>query len=192
MKEITSWYDKFRQKKGDINEHLPILKLYGSRCSHVTEMGSRTGCSTFAFLMSKPKKFIAYDIKIHPNLNIAKQLSEKENINFVIINKNVLNVEIEETDLLFIDTWHKYGQLKEELRLHEKNVKKFLIFHDTTTYAHKDEPDWGGKYKDVRPLSKDKKGIWAAIQELLDGGNWEIEKRFVNNNGLTILKRVKK
>ena len=41
----------------------------------------------------------------------------------------------------------------------------------------------------LKPLSTEKKGIWPAIQELLDEGDWEIEERFKNNNGLTILKR---
>ena len=31
---------------------------------------------------------------------------------------DVRTVAIAETDLLFIDTWHVYAQLKEELRLH--------------------------------------------------------------------------
>ena len=192
MNTLNEWYENFRKTKSDINEHLPVLKKYASKCNHITEMGSRTGPSTFTFLSSKPKKFVAYDIKSHPNIVKAQNLAKKENVNFVFEIKNVLNVKIEETDLLFIDTWHKYGQLKEELKLHEGKVKKFIIFHDTETYGLKDEPDWGGKYKDVRPLSKDKKGIWPAIEELLDGGNWVVDQRLTNNNGLTIIKRIKK
>lgn len=38
----------------------------------------------------------------------------------------------------------------------------------------------------------EKKGLIAAINDFLkegDGVNWKIEKEYLNNNGLTILKR---
>jgi hypothetical protein len=189
MNNINTIYENFVRTPGDINEHLPTLKKYAEMCEHVTEMGARWGCSTFAFLSGRPKKFVSYDINNNKNIELAKNLAIQENVNFTFIQQNVLNVEIEETDLLFIDTWHKYGQLKEELKLHKDKVKKYLIFHDTESYEFEDEPSWGGLYEDIRPLSENKKGIWPAIQELLDEGEWVIEERFKNNNGLTILKR---
>jgi hypothetical protein len=191
MNSIKSTYENFLNTPGDINEHLPTLKKYAEMCDHVTEMGARWGCSTFAFLYAKPKKFVSYDINMNQNIILAKNLAISESIDFDFYQENVLSVDIAETDLLFIDTWHKYGQLKEELKLHKDKVKKYLIFHDTESYEFQDEPSWGGLYKDVRPLSEDKKGIWPAIQELLDEGEWVIEERFKNNNGLTILKRKK-
>jgi hypothetical protein len=42
-------------------------------------------------------------------------------------------VEIEETDLLFIDTCDIYGQLQQELRLHAAKVRKYLVL---TGYDH--------------------------------------------------------
>jgi len=189
MITIEHYYNNFKLTPGDINEHIDTLVEYAKLCDHVTEMGARWGCSTFAFLHANPKKFVSYDINMSENILNAINLSIKENVNFKFNKKNVLEVEIEETDLLFIDTWHKYGQLKEELSLHSDKVKKYLIFHDTESYEFTDEPSWGELYKDVRPLSTEKIGIWPAIQELLDDGQWVIEKRFTNNNGLTILKR---
>ena len=189
MNTIDSLYEHFRSIPGDINEHMETLKEYTKKCDHVTEMGARWGCSTFSFLTGRPKKFVSYDINMSENIITAINLAIKENIDFTFLKNNVLDVEIDETDLLFIDTWHKYGQLKEELKLHSNKVKKYLIFHDTESYEYKDEPDWGGLYKDVRELSTEKTGIWPAIQELIDDGDWVIEKRFTNNNGLTILKR---
>lgn len=190
MNSISTIYENFVKTPGDINEHLPTLKEYAEKCDHVTEMGARWGCSTFAFLSANPKKFISYDINKNQNIVLAENLSSEENVNFTFIQNNVLDVEIEETDLLFIDTWHKYGQLKEELKLHSNKVKKYLIFHDTESYEFIDEPDWGGLYKDVRPLSSEKQGIWPAIEELIDSGNWEVDKRLKNNNGLTILRKI--
>jgi hypothetical protein len=179
----------------DINEHFSAIIEYGKKCNHITEMGVRGIISTWGWLATNPKKLVAYDIQRPEqwggSLQDVEDTAKHIGTEFEFVLANVLDVDIEETDLLFIDTWHKYGQLKEELRLHKNKVRKYLVFHDTESYEFKDEPDWGGLYKDIKPLSTDKKGIWPAIQELLDEGNWEIEERFKNNNGLTILKRKK-
>lgn len=186
---INEVFEEFKTTVSDINEHLQTLSDYSKKCDHVTEMGARSACSTFALLNGKPKKVVSYDLNNHENIELAKLLSSEEGLNFEFKLGNVLEITIDETDLLFIDTWHKYGQLKEELYLHSDKVKKYLIFHDTESYEFNDEPDWGGLYQDIKPLSNEKKGIWAAIQEILEKGEWIIEKRFNNNNGLTILKR---
>jgi hypothetical protein len=86
-------------------------------------------------------------------------------------------VEIEPTDFLFVDSLHIYEQVQEELRLHADKARKFIGFHDTTSYEINGE--FGGK------------GIWPAIQEFIDTHpEWQLVERRTNNNGLTILKRV--
>lgn len=41
------------------------------------------------------------------------------------------------------------------------------------------------------PIEEINKGVCPAIEEFLfSNKNWIIEKRFTNNNGLTILKRI--
>jgi hypothetical protein len=47
------------------------------------------------------------------------------------LGNNVLEVEIEETELLFIDTYHYYAQLKKELKLHAGKISRYIAFHDT-------------------------------------------------------------
>ena len=41
--------------RSDINEHIPVLTEYANSCEHVTEFGTRTGVSTWAWLASKGK-----------------------------------------------------------------------------------------------------------------------------------------
>ena len=62
-----------------------------------------------------------------------------QNKNVEYIKADVKEIEIEETDLLFIDTWHCYDQLKAELRIHSSKAKKYIAFHDTHSYGMKDE-----------------------------------------------------
>ena len=56
----------------------------------------------------------------------AKKLGK--NVSYEI--KNTLTITIEQTDLLFIDTFHNYDQVLQELRLHAKHVNKFIVFHE--------------------------------------------------------------
>jgi hypothetical protein len=94
---------------------------------------------------------------------------------FTFRQADVLHVEIEETDMLFIDTWHVYEQLKQELALHAAKVRKYLVFHDTTTFGEQGEtPGYTG--------------IWPAIEEFLQANlHWTLAARLTHNNGLTVL-----
>jgi cephalosporin hydroxylase len=187
MKKIEEKYTQLCMESSDINEHLPVLKRYAEECSHITEMGTRYVVSTWAFLFGKPNKLTCYDILIGLDMNIVKQrLSELEEsakeigVDFTFTKGDVLALDIEETDLLFIDTYHEYNQIKSELKLHSDKVKKYLIFHDTTTFG-----EHGETFKEPNT-----KGIWPAIEEFLaEKPEWEIAEKFENNNGLTILKR---
>lgn len=182
IKEIT-------KRPSDINEHIPTMIEYGRECSHITEMGVREGNSTWTFLHSKPDVMISYDVE-SPRFDITElyDVANSIGVDFTFIQKNVLDVEIEETDLLFIDTWHAYIQLKKELELHADKSRKYIILHDTTTFASRDggTPHFNARIKENR-----KTGLWPAIEEFVDSNDdWKIHKRYTNNNGLTILKRI--
>jgi hypothetical protein len=176
----------------DINEHIPALLKYGEECKHITEMGVRGICSTWAFLGANPKKLISYDIQDPStwgeSIQNVKDTAEAYGIDFTFVLADVLKIEIEETDLLFLDTWHSYKQLKSELELHAGKVKKYIVFHDTTSYADKDETSyehWGDEWK------AEGIGIWKAIEEfLISNPEWELKERFYNNNGLTIIGKI--
>jgi hypothetical protein len=99
--------------------------------------------------------------------------AEKE---FVFILADDLFIELENTDLLFIDSLGTYGHLTRELNLHSNKAQKYIIFHDTVQYATVGMD--GGE------------GIMRAIQEFLtDHIEWKIKEVYTNNNGLIILDR---
>ena len=165
----------------DINEHLPIFYKYGKDCDLIIELGCRWIVSTWAWLKAKPKKLISIDIE-HPkswgsnDLDLLYLGAKQNNVEFEFRQENTLHNTIEECDLLFLDTWHSYNQVKNELLLHGNKSKKYIIFHDTEQFAFK------GMDGDI--------GIWPAIEEfLLSNPHWYIHEKFSNNNGITILKR---
>ena len=173
-------YNQKCSTPSDINEHLPTLKRYAEKCEHITEMGVRWVVSTYAFMMGKPKTLVSIDIdsvEAHGiNTQDLVELAKTVDVDFKFIIGDTLVIEIEETDFLFIDTFHTYTQLKKELELHSSKVKKYIGFHDTTAYAQI------GEYNQV--------GLWPAIEEFLySNRNWYVYEKFANNQGVTILKR---
>jgi len=183
-------YHQECKRPSDINELLPTLKEYANKCDHVTEMGVRYFVSTYAFLSSSAKQVVGIDIeKQLEQFQECRDLCNKEGKRFKYVIGDSLKIEIDETDFLFIDTWHEYGQLKAELNRHHSKAKKYIGFHDTTTYAHVGETE----YWDVKAsggFSETGKGLWDAIEEFLaEHPEWVIDLRLTNNNGLTILKK---
>ncbi len=141
----------------DISEHLPTLRLLVSLCDHVTEFGVRSGVSTQAFLTTNVPS-IHYDIDPQPFAFPSPHS---------FIQADTLKIDIQPTDLLFIDTEHSYEQLSQELALHANKVRKYLVFHDTTTYDEALTP--------------------AIVEFLKDHKDWKLLAQYLNNNGLTVL-----
>lgn len=186
---IQANYERCCQIPSDINEHLPTLKRYAENCEHITEMGVRWIVSTYALLMGNPKKMISYDYSpiAHYHYMYIKEMSKSGGIDWDFFVGDTREIEIEETDLLFIDTLHHYDQLKIELQLHGNKARKYLIFHDTTSFEFEGEIYTNDPTAATR---EEGKGLWKAIEEfMIENPHWTIKERFVNNNGLTILER---
>ncbi len=173
----------------DIYEHLPVLKQYGEECKHITEMGVRWGASTLAFVMAKPERLISYDIQSTHEIE-SIMVESQQTLNHSFILADTLNLEIEETELLFIDTLHTYNQLINELKIHEGKVSKYIILHDTTTFGRIDENIYQHASDLIKSKTVVKNGLRTAMEDFLEENtNWSILEDRTNNNGLTILKR---
>ena len=193
-------YQKKYHETSDINEHLPILLAYAKQCTTITECGVRTPTSAYAFASglkgTAGNSYRMIDIekssKIDPFL--AECLAEDVAASFEHISD--IECELIETDLLFIDSWHIYGQLKRELTYWHGHVKKFIILHDTTvdevageTIRMCMDPVAQSKASGI-PVEEILKGLGPAITEFLAAHpEWVLDLKLTNNNGLTILKR---
>lgn len=165
-----------------IQRYLPILRKYAKKCNHITEFGIDQCISTWAFLASNPRKLVSVDIDLHRRaskfvkefqgtnwwLMSAINLAKEEGIVFEVIEGDTTKIDIEETDLLFIDTLHRDYHIRKELERHQDKVRKYLIFHDTALFAEINNP----------------------INELLDSGRFEDEYRDTTSPGLRIIKRI--
>lgn len=189
MQTIDEHFEYEKTRRSDINEHLDTLKKYSLECSHITECGVRNVVSTWAFLAARPKKYIGVDILPCP-VQKAEALAKAEGIDFSFFQADTIHPDfvLEETDLLFIDTYHVYAQLRKELEIHNEKVRKYIIMHDTTCFGQFDQ--FHEEYSEHIPDVPGKTGLWLAIIEFLESNdNWYLLERFENNNGLTILAR---
>tara|TARA_B100000287_G_scaffold165740_1_gene156299 strand:- start:6108 stop:6722 length:615 start_codon:yes stop_codon:yes gene_type:complete len=182
--------NKKPHKSRFINHHLPVLKEYAEKCEHITEFGVDGVNSTWAFLAGKPKTMISVDIrneKAPEIMSLALDLAKKENIDYKFIESSSHDIEIDETDLLFIDTEHHYDCLSKELSLHPNKVKKYLVFHDT------DVKNVGVRKAIVEFLNEDifnkhnKSQWWNEQKE--SNQNWKLIYHTNDSEGLTILER---
>jgi len=185
----------------DINEHLPTLYEYTKKCDSVVECGVRDIVSSYAFgagLLGNPRnKYTLVDPYKSNQINGFLDLCKQEGVNATFVEESDIRCPLVETDLLFIDTWHVYGHLKRELAYWHSSVKKYIIMHDTTVdewYGETIRNGWNAQQQSIQygiPVEEITKGLWPAIEEFLhEHPEWKIEKRFTNNNGLTILVRV--
>lgn len=155
---------------GDSPSRFDTYKKYASMVDTIVEFGVYTGLSTTAFLAGNPKKLRSYDITDF-NLSILPELynyANSKNIDFQFIIGNSLEVEIDNTDLLFIDTVHKRRHTEAELQRHSKNVNKYIIFHDTTA--------WPGVFE-------------AVVNFLINNHDWFIIEHCNKNSGMIVLKK---
>ena len=167
---------------------------------------------------NKEKKTILLNDIVPCNINEVLMQTKDLDIQINYEWKNDLHLELKENvDLTFIDTWHVYGQLRRELEKFSKITNKYIIMHDTTLdewngetmrkspYSMRNMLGRVGGY-DYRknklamqqsretniPIQEIMMGLWPAIVEfLLKNKNWRIKERYINNNGLTILEKVK-
>lgn len=167
-------YTKACGQSSDMQNHVPRLYRLAIQCDHVTEFGTRHGVSTTAFLHAQPKKLVCYDTSKKPEVDELAKLAGRTE--FVFHNQDVLKVDIEETDLLFIDTFHTYEQLSQELSLHGNKARKYIAMHDT-------------EQNEVIGEKPGSEGLQRAIDEFLAHGTFKMLARYWDSCGMTVLRR---
>lgn len=192
MNTLEEYFLYEKTKQSDINEHLETFVKYAKECETIVEMGVRGICSTWAWMMGSPKELTSIDFyppeKFGGNVNEVYRLAKEFGIKFEFRLENTLECNIQDCDLLFIDTWHDYSQLKKELFRHHSKVKKYIILHDTEFFAFKDESLYDD-YNNERVENNLPKGLLPAISEFcMHYPQWYVYEKFANNNGITILK----
>lgn len=199
--ELNRVYEYYCNEPSDIYQHIPVLKGLAEECSSVVEIGVRNVVSTWGILKGlslspfPQRSYLGIDISDPPEntFNLAKNLSEANNVNFNFWLANDMTIDIPMTDMLFIDSYHIYAHLSYELEKFSPNVRKYIIMHDTSDpWGYADEPGYGGDYSEYPSfIDQNKKGLWPAIEDFLARHpEWALHQRLLNCHGLTVLRRA--
>ena len=198
---LQDLYIKHFNTRSDINEHISILHDLAKECASVTEIGIRDVVSTWGCLQGLsespygPRSYVGIDISSPPQskLLLAERLAKKKGISFRFICANDMNIEIEPSDMLFIDSLHTYCHLTYELEKFSPKIHKFIAMHDTSDpWGSCDDSAYRGDYSEYpASFNRNQKGLWAAVEDFLaNHSEWRLLERRVNNHGLTILERI--
>lgn len=197
---LYALYQLHHQMPSDINEHLPPLRQLASECSSAVEIGIRSIVSTWGVLQGlsespfQSHNYLGIDIDAPPEdmFNLAKTLSEKNGINFSFCQANDMEIELEEADMLFIDSLHTYCHLTYELEKFSPKIRKYIALHDTSApWGNVDDYNYHGDYSEYPAhIDRSKRGLWPAVEDFLARHpEWSLHARYLNNHGFTILKR---
>jgi hypothetical protein len=202
---IVNKYNSLCNSRSDINEHLPTLYEYALKCESVLELGVRGVVSSWAFLNGlinnnkNKKELFLNDLD---SCDIDELLNHSKNTDVIVEYKWIDDLKLEfdnnrTFDLVFIDTWHVYAQLKRELEKFSKITNKYIIMHDTEVDAIFGETirnGWNAVDQSKItgfPVDEINCGLTKAVYNFLyENKNWRMLKHYVNNNGLTILEKI--
>lgn len=165
-------YDRLCRENLDISDHLPTLLALGKKCPRIVELGVRYGASTTALLLAAPESLILVDIQpcqaAVQEIKRLAQVQGKTRVEFFQADSR--KIALEPMDLLFIDTEHTYKCLIKELMLHGPQCSQYIALHDTVLFP----------------------ALMRAVKEFLESHPFRVRQHYPNNNGLTILERIKK
>lgn len=177
---LTAWlldqhYQAACTTPSPLQLHLPVLCDLARECKHVTDVGTGEGKAALAFLWAQPNTLVCVDVVQHSFVESLKSMAGTTQLTFH--RADSMEIDLDETDLLFLDTRHDGPLLQEELRRHANKVRKYLVLHGTAKYADQGE-------------TQTQPGIKRVIDEFLTGNTFRVQQVFEEGEGLNVLARV--
>jgi len=166
FRNVDEIYDALKSIPRDLDQHLPKLKELAEQCDHVTEFSQRRE-STIAFLAARPTKLVSYNTEWDHVQEHAARLCVGETEYIHTVFRSHFVDEIEETDMLFIDSTHTYAYLKTEFEKFAKQVKRYIVIHDTLLYGERGEDAGPGKLPAMREFMKENPE-WSVVHHTAD------------------------
>jgi hypothetical protein len=107
----------------DINEHCPTLCELARECRHVTALGTRGGATAVALLAGRPERLVCCDYERHAQVEVLQAVADQTA--FVFREADPAQAEVEESDLLLLDSCRGYDHLQGLLRRHAGRVRRY-------------------------------------------------------------------
>lgn len=173
-----------------IRAHLPRLRALADGLDIAVEFGVKYGASSSALLMGA-KRVISYDIQAKPQ---AMELKAAANGRWDYRIQDSREAPVTESDLIFFDSQHDFDTLKAELDRHGDSARRYLVFHDATTFGEVAADGESGRqrwtYAPGVSVPREHWGIRPAIDFfMVEHSWWQIAARYVDSHGLLVLER---
>jgi hypothetical protein len=184
VKTLPEFYTEIRKQHEQAHghdycwQHDAMQKLM-KKCDTYRELGTHQGASAAAACLMNPSAVTLVDIsfeKWRPFESIFRTYCEENNISFDVQEKSSTDPSTAKpVDLLLIDSNHQPAHLVNELNLHAKTVKKYIVLHDTSRLF--------GKVDDR---------LWQVVNGFINNGinPWIVQERCTDNVGYTVLQNT--
>jgi hypothetical protein len=172
--DLEQFWQVALRTPSDLNEHTQVLRDMAANCKHVTEFGKRHSVSTVALLAGQPETFISYSNIFEPTIERLQEIPGRTHVEFR--RGESLTADIDETDMLFIQTVHTEAHTLAELKRHHSKVRRWIVLLGTVVFGERGE---GGQ-----------PGMLAGVRKFVrEYPQWSVIRHYHNNNGLLILSR---
>ena len=144
-------------------------------CKSYMELGTHQGGTASVAMLCKPSRVYLVDIDFTKYNKFLKPLAEKwcdtNNIELIVNQTDSTGFgAINTTDMLVIDSYHHPNHLQKELDTHGRNVKKYIIAHDTSILH--------GKMND---------SLFQVLNSWAAKNQWKVLERVTKNVGYTVI-----
>lgn len=173
---ILREYNFVKHKKTNLSEHTETILKYALNSETIIDAKTETGIM-FRVLAASGKKITTYDKEFYPLIFNLIETYRSLKVDIVFKNTDILDSEIDSTDLLCINEINTNKELSEILLKFEEKINKYIIITNTEFYGFQGE--------DGKP------GLLNSISQfLIIKPNWKILETKKEGNGLTILQRI--
>ena len=205
---LNLYFDHYASFTNDFSDYLETMRAYAQKCSSIMVAGQGTCTALWPLLkglhqnaeINTTKSLVASEKVFHPNVDEVARVASGLGIQYTFLKQPSLEVDIsgyQEYDLLFIDTWHVYGQLKRELEKYAPKTRKYIMLHDTKidgVWGESVRVGWNTTWQALEfgmPEEEVKMGLKPAVDDFLaTHPEWSMELLMKAGNGLTILSRL--
>lgn len=174
-----------------IAPHLPRLRALATGCELAVEFGVKKGASTTALLLGAAKVFSVDLVETKQ----ARALQQIAGARWTYQIADSRQIEIPEPDLILFDSLHTFAQVASELAAHGMKARRYLVFHDVTTFGEIGALDETGRQSWTYVPGKgscpfEYLGIRPAIDLFqCEHPEWRTYMRYFDSHGLLVLRR---
>ena len=175
---IEAIYQNTLNLERDSNRHMPKLRELADNCKTVTDISIRQE-SFIALAASKAEVVYSHSNEHNTLTDHVVKLRGKFVQRLSAIPQNI--IQIQPTDLLFLNTTHTANQVSKELAVFAPSVRHYIVLHNTMIYG-----ETGEGHTEQAPVP----GILLSVRHFMrQNPEWSVIYHSTEQFGLTVLSK---